>query len=131
MEQTKIEIFFGKFALYIVAFFAVLSVALGTGWYVSNQKLDSERSHSAKVETQLSVSNASYQSIKGEFQSLTEQLKENQERALENQAILQDRLQNIVESDRSRLALEQRLMTRAPTTDCKMPQELIDAWSKM
>jgi hypothetical protein len=131
MEQTKIEIFFGKFALYIVAFFAVLSLALGTGWYVSNQKLDSERSHSAKVETQLSVSNASYRSIKGEFQGLTEQLKENQERALENQAILQDRLQNIVESDRSRLALEQRLLTRAPTTDCKMPQELIDAWSKM
>lgn len=129
--ESKIDIFFGKFAIYICGVLLVLSCLLGAGWYVSNVKLEGQRDKADKIAVQLQTSNASYGSIKTEFQSLTEQLKANQERALENQIVLQDRLSNIIASDKSRLALEQSLLARSPTTDCETPKELVDAWSKM
>lgn len=131
MTPSKLEIFVGKFSVYIIGFFALLSALTTAGWYASNLKLDAERSHSEKVETQLSVSNSSYNSIKDAFSKLSGELQDNQKKALENQAVLNERLQNIVASDKSRLALEAHLLARPSTTNCEVPKELIDAWSKM
>jgi len=129
--QTNIEVFFGKFSLYIVAFFGALSIILGTGWYVSNIQLENQTAKTEAIKTQLEVSNASYKSIKDQFGLLTNQLEKNQEKALESHAILQDRLKQILETDKSRQTLETYLLSRPPETDCKTPKDLADAWSKM
>lgn len=128
---SKIEIFFGKFATYIVAFLMGCAIFLGAGWYVSNVRLEAARDHSQKVEAQLQVSNASYSSIKGQYQALTNQLADNQKAILTNQETIKTGLVKMESDDVARKDLEKRLLNRAPTTDCAMPKDLIDAWKQL
>lgn len=129
--ETGIKLFFAKFSMYIIAAMMAIAVIGYGGWYVSNVRLQNEMKGREYAEMQLKTSNDSYNSIKEQFVQLTDQLKANQEKALENQAVLQDRLKNIVESDKSRVALEQALLARAPVTDCKTPKEVLDAWKRL
>lgn len=129
--QTKVEAFFGKFAIYIAGALGAISIALGAGWYVSNLKLENEVAQREKIETQLAVSNTSYNSIKNNFMDLTKQLELNQQKGLESHALLQKRLAEIVESDKSRAAMETYLLSRPAETNCKTPKDITNAWSKL
>jgi len=69
--ESKIEIFFGKFAIYIIGVLALCLAVTGVGWYVSSYKYDAAVEHSKSVETQLEVSNASYGSIRDQCKRLS------------------------------------------------------------
>ncbi len=129
--ESKIEIFFGKFAIYIIGVLLILSIGSGVGWYVSNIRLQAQTTKSESIYRQLEISNASYNSIKGEFSKLTSTLEANQEKALASHALLQEKLSTIVEADKSREGMEKYLLNRQTDTDCKIPKDLLDAYSKM
>lgn len=129
--ESKLEIFFGKFSVYICIFLFATSAVLGTGWFISNSKLETQVERGIRLEEQLKTSNASYLSIKNEFVKLTDQLKENQEVALQNQEAMRNHLKTIVDNDRSLQTLEKSLLSRPSETQCVTPKDLADAWSKM
>ena len=131
MLQSKIEIFFGKFAIYIIGVLMFMAIGCGLGWYVSNIRLEAQTAKTESTYRQLEISNASYNSIKTEFSKLTGQLEQNQEKALASHAILQERLKEILEVDQSRVNMEKYLTNRQTETDCQMPKDLLDAWRKM
>lgn len=129
--ESKIEIFFGKFAIYIIGVLALCLAVTGVGWYVTGYKYDAAVEHSQKVETQLEVSNASYGSIRDQFGLLTKTLEANQDRALASHALLQEKLSGIIADDKTRELLEKELLSRTPTGECQTPKDLSDAWNKL
>jgi len=131
MLETKLQIFFGKFAIYIIGFLLMAAIVCGGGWYVSSIELEGQRAKTDVVETQLEVSNASYNSIKSQFSDLTNELRANQEKALASHAILQENLKQVLEADKGRENMEKYLLNRQTETECVMPKDLVDAWRKM
>jgi len=131
MLETKLQVFFGKFAIYIIGFLLMVAIVCGGGWYVSGVELEGQRAKTDVVETQLEVSNASYNSIKTQFSDLTNELRANQEKALESHAILQANLKEVLEADKGRENMEKYLLNRQTETECVMPKDLVDAWRKM
>jgi len=129
--ESKLEIFFGKFAIYIIGVLALALTVCGVGWYVTGYELDASKAQQKTTETQLEVSNASYGSIRDQFALLTKTLEANQDRALASHALLQEKLSGIIASDKSRELLEQQLLSRTPEGKCETPKDLSDAWSKL
>ncbi len=129
--ETGIKLFFARFSMWIIGGLMIATFTGFGGWYVSNLKLQNEVISHANTTAALKASNASYGSIRNEFVTLTNQLKANQEKALESHALLQENVKKIIEADKSRQSFEQALLSRAPVTDCKTPKEVLDAWKRL
>lgn len=127
----KLEIFFGKFAIYIVGFLLAAFVVSSAGWYVSNVRLEGQRDKTQTVLTQLNTSNASYNSLKGQYTGLTQQLKDNSEQALINQKNISADLLRAIEAGKPNLEMERNLLNRVPKSQCATPEDLKNAWSKL
>lgn len=127
----KLEIFFGKFAVYIVVFLLGLFLFASAGWYVSNVRLESQTARADAVTLQLKTSNASYTSLKGTYEGLTKQLKDNSEQALINQQNISAELMRAIEASKPNQELERQLLERVPTSQCATPEDLKNAWSKL
>lgn len=127
----KLEIFFGKFAIYIIAFLLGLFLFASAGWYVSNVRLESQTARADAVTLQLKTSNASYTSLKGTYEGLTKQLKDNSEQALINQQNISAELMRAIEASKPNQELEKQLLERVPTSQCATPEDLKNAWSKL
>lgn len=127
----KLEIFFGKFAIYIIGVLLAAFIVSSAGWYVSNVRLESQVQKTKTAETQLEVSNASYVSIRDQYKSLTKQLQDNTEQALTNQKNISAELLRAIEASKPNMELEKKLLERIPQGDCKTPEDLKNAWSKL
>lgn len=128
---SGLEIVLGKYALYIIAGFAALSVIFGCGWYVSNLKLDNEKLIVKNTTTQLDVSNGSVASLKQQFVALNKTLSDNA--ALEQKQIdgISTQLQAVDKSDQGKVALETVLKNRPSQSNCTVPKDLLDAWNQL
>lgn len=128
---TSLEVFFGKFAGYIIAVLIVVSAILGAGWYVSTVKLYGQTQRADKIAQQLEVSNSSYASIRDQFKALTKTLEQNQEQALLNQATISGQLLEAINKSKPNLALEKQLLERQPQGECKTPEDLKNAFNSL
>jgi len=129
--ESKLEIFFGKFAIYIIGVLVLAIATTSIGWYVSTYRYQAAVEHSEKVETQLEVSNASYGSIRDQFALLTKTLEANQDKALASHALLQEKLSGIIASDKAQVIVEGELLSRTPQGQCVTPKDLADAYDKL
>lgn len=127
----KLEIFFGKFAIYIIGVLLAAFVVASAGWYVSNVRLEGQRETNKAVTLQLQTSNASYYSLRDQYKALTDQLKTNSEQALVNQQNISAQLLRAIEESKPNVELEKKLLERVPEGQCATPEDLKNAWSKL
>lgn len=131
MLGSNIEIFFGKFAIYIIAAIMALAAFLGAGWYVSNVRLEGQRNKADGLYSQLQSSNSALANVKEQYKALTTRLEANQQLVIGNQETIKAGIKQANEKNNGYLALEDMLKDRTPKTDCQTPEDLKDAWSKL
>lgn len=129
MLFAKLDVLFGKYAIYATGGMFLLTCIFGAGWYAANLKLDVAQEKAKNAELRLTVSNQSIASLSSELKSITTTLQESSEQAKEDRANISNQLKALDRGDKSRCDLEARLKAWKPSSACVVPKELKGIWS--
>lgn len=120
-----------RFKDYLVVGLLIIAVVSTVGWYIRGIRLESAEAKAETAAVQLSVSNQSIVSMKGEFDKITKLLTDSALAEAAKQEKITDELNAIREINKSRIVFENALRNRKSITDCPLPKDLQDAWNRL